>query len=191
MSDDNSLTSDSEASDIEADSWQCLDPNYIPAERLREKFFLVGLSCALLVGWLVFMFAVFSPNDLRSWLIGLSAAACVALVGYFGWKMPQWHFDTTRWREIHRGFEIQRGIWWWHRIFVPRERIQHTDVVRGPLMRRFGIAKLVIYTAGTHNHEISLDGLGAEQAESLRQSLLPQATPTKSTLEIPGANSSE
>ncbi len=43
-------------------------------------------------------------------------------------------------------------------------------------MRRFGIAKLVIYTAGTHNHEISLDGLNAQQAEKLRQSLLPQST---------------
>ncbi len=47
-------------------------------------------------------------------------------------------------------------------------------------MRRFGIAKLIIHTAGSHNHEITLEGLGAEQAESLRQSLLPQSFPIPS-----------
>lgn len=175
----------------EVDSWQCLDRNYVLAERLREKIFLVGLSCVLLVGWLVMMFSVFSPSDLRGWLIGLAAAVCVALLGYLGWNLPQWHFDTTRWREIHQGFEIRRGIWWWHRIFIPRERIQHTDVVRGPLMRRFGIAKLVIYTAGTHNHEVSLEGLGAEQAESLRQALLPPSSSTQSLTNVPGGSTGE
>ena len=51
-------------------------------------------------------------------------------------------------------------------------------------MRRFGIAKLVIYTAGTHNHEVSLEGLGADQAENLRQALLPQSTPKQAVVNV-------
>jgi Bacterial PH domain len=46
-------------------------------------------------------------------------------------------------------------------------------VVRGPIMRRFGLATLVVYTAGTQNHEIPLEGLTLEVAERLRRSLLP------------------
>jgi membrane protein YdbS with pleckstrin-like domain len=67
---------------------------------------------------------------------------------------------------------LQRGYVWWHRIFVPRERIQHTDVVQGPLMRRFNLATLVINTAGTHEHSISIEGLDFQRAEQLRASLL-------------------
>lgn len=175
MSNPDDVTS-TDSDDENADSWQRLDPNYVQAERFGDIIFVSILSVIGLIVWLVLMFAVFSPTELRVWLIGLGGLAFIGLLGYWGWYHPQWHFNTTRWREIHRGFEIRRGIWWWHRIFIPRERIQHTDVVRGPIMRRFGIAKLVIYTAGSHNHEVSLDGLNAQQAESLRQSLLPQSS---------------
>lgn len=167
------MTLDESLSDDATDAWQHLDPNSVPAERLSGFIFVAVLSVVLLIVWLIVMFAAFSPTDTRAWLIGLCGLLFCGLVGYLVWYLPQWSFETTRWREIHSGFEIRRGIWWWHRVFIPRERIQHTDVVRGPVMRRFGIAKLVIYTAGTHNHEINLEGLGAEQAEALRRSLLP------------------
>lgn len=181
-----SSTSSSEPSD----TWQQLDQNYVQAERLGGVIFIAILSFVLLIVWLVLSLAVFSPFELRSWLIGLGVLTVCALLGYWVWVHPQWNFDTTRWREIHRGFEIRRGIWWWHQIFIPRERIQHTDVVRGPLMRRFGLAKLIIYTAGTHHHEIGLEGLNADRAERLRQSLLPQSSlsqsnPLKATLPQP------
>lgn len=155
--------------------WQRLDPNFVQAERVSDAIFIAVLAAIVCVAWLVSMIVLFSLTSYISWLIILGGLAFCALLGWWGWFYPQWKFDSTFWREIHAGFEIRHGVWWWHRIFIPRERIQHTDVIRGPLMRRFGIAKLVIYTAGSHNHEVTLEGLSASQAESLRQSLLPQS----------------
>jgi uncharacterized protein len=55
---------------------------------------------------------------------------------------------------------------------VPRERVQHTDVERGPLGRRFGLATLVVHTAGHQDSEIRLEGLEHGTALAVRDRLL-------------------
>ena len=51
---------------------------------------------------------------------------------------------------------------------VPFVRVQHLDVVRGPLDKMFGTATLVVHTAGTHNSIITLPGLDPERASEIR-----------------------
>lgn len=70
------------------------------------------------------------------------------------------------------GFSVRRGVWWHSETFVPRARIQHIEVNHGPLARRFGIATLKVYTAGTHFAEIRVPGLAKTQALALRDDLL-------------------
>ena len=70
------------------------------------------------------------------------------------------------------GLEIHRGVWWRSRIRVPRSRVQHTDVHQGPLDRRWGLADLTVFTAGTEAAAIRLPGLPAERALALRDALL-------------------
>jgi len=55
---------------------------------------------------------------------------------------------------------------------VPRSRIQHTDVTQGPYERRFGLATLVVYTAGTEHASIPIEGLSHETALAFRDALL-------------------
>ena len=55
---------------------------------------------------------------------------------------------------------------------MPRSRIQHTDVTQGPYERRFGLATLVVYTAGTENASITIEGLSHETALAVRDALL-------------------
>ena len=50
--------------------------------------------------------------------------------------------------------------------------LPHTDVARGPIQRRFGLATLVIHTAGSHNYQINLEGLGYATAFEVRRYLL-------------------
>lgn len=71
-----------------------------------------------------------------------------------------------------RGIEIRNGVWWRHVINVPRSRVQHTDVRQGPIARRFGLAALVIHTAGTSNHTVALSGLEHETALRVRDYLV-------------------
>jgi membrane protein YdbS with pleckstrin-like domain len=70
------------------------------------------------------------------------------------------------------GLLIRRGVLWQSETFVPRPRIQHTDVDQGPIARRFGIAKLKVFTAGTQEGQLEVDGLRREDAIALRDKLL-------------------
>lgn len=149
-----------------------LHPDSIVVERWAGLIFVAVLGFIALMVWVPLTVTVFPIWDFRCWLIGLSCVALLGSLGAFVRMDPVWKFRNTRFRELPGGLELQRGYVWWHRIFVPRERIQHTDVVQGPLMRRYNLATLVINTAGTHEHSISIEGLDFQRAEQLRASLL-------------------
>jgi uncharacterized protein len=50
-------------------------------------------------------------------------------------------------------------------------RLQHVDLRRGPVERQFGLATLVLHTAGTHAASITIPGLDADEAVRLRDRL--------------------
>ena len=52
---------------------------------------------------------------------------------------------------------------------VPLNRIQHSEVVRGPLDRFFGLSSVKIYTAGGSSSDVSIPGLKLEEAEKVRE----------------------
>lgn len=77
--------------------------------------------------------------------------------------------------EVHKladGLLVKRGVFWRTEIFVPRSRIQHTDVNQGPLDRRWAMATLTLHTAGTHAEKIEVSGLHQPDALRLRDELL-------------------
>ncbi len=55
---------------------------------------------------------------------------------------------------------------------IPRVRIQDSDVSQGPLQRRFGVATLKLYTAGSRFTCNELPGLDHDRALDLRDTLL-------------------
>jgi uncharacterized protein len=109
----------------------------------------------------------------RSGLPLLPLAAGLGLLGgVLGWRYGGRRWRLTRWRLDARGLEIRRGVYWHHDIRVPRARVQHTDLHRGPLDRRWGMADLVVYTAGSEQAAVRLGGLDAADAQALRDALL-------------------
>lgn len=163
--------------------YQPLDPNIVVAERFAGMIVFGVLAILGIVGWLFLAFFVLDGLGWKSLLSGLGILLFLTGLGTLFWFDPLWKYRSTHWRETEKGFELKRGYVWWHHIFVPRERIQHTDVVQGPILRRYGMATLVINTAGTHEYSISVEGLPLSQAESLRSSLLPKRTISQSATE--------
>ena len=81
-------------------------------------------------------------------------------------------------RYIARGYDmgvdrlrVVRGLLFRHDTVVPFGRVQHLDVEQGPLERAFGIARLVLHTAGTHNSSVAVPGLGHETALEMREAI--------------------
>ncbi len=70
------------------------------------------------------------------------------------------------------GVQVERGVIWRSLVFVPDARIQHTEVNQGPLDRRWGMARLSIYTAATHYGAVSAPGLHHADALALRDELI-------------------
>jgi len=102
---------------------------------------------------------------------GLLLLLAIALL-LFGW----W-YGGARWRHAgvaldERGIAIRRGVWWRSETFVPRSRVQHTDINRGPIDRWLGLATLKLYTAGTRLASVETEGLENERAIALRDALV-------------------
>ncbi len=108
---------------------------------------------------------------LVAWL-GIAALALLAMLalctwlGYRSWKFTAWMLDDT-------GLHLRRGRYWQKEILVPRSRVQHLDIERGPIERHFGSATLVVHTAGTRQHALRQAGFSEADAVALRDALVP------------------
>lgn len=81
-------------------------------------------------------------------------------------------------RHAARGYDlgtdrlrVARGLWFRSDTVVPFGRVQHIDVTQGPLERAFGLATLVVHTAGTHNSSVALPGLAEGDAAAMREAI--------------------
>lgn len=70
-----------------------------------------------------------------------------------------------------RTIRIVRGYLLHIDTVVPFVRVQHIDVARGPIERMFGVASLVVHTAGTHNSIVTLPGLAPDSAATIRDTI--------------------
>jgi membrane protein YdbS with pleckstrin-like domain len=110
-------------------------------------------------------------GGLPVWLVmaALSLLAMLVLgtwLGYRSWKFTTWKLDDT-------GLHLRRGRYWQKEILVPRSRVQHLDLERGPIERHFGLATLVVHTAGTRHHAVRQPGFSEADALALRDALVP------------------
>jgi len=60
-------------------------------------------------------------------------------------------------------------------VTIPFNRIQHTEISRGPLERKFDLSTLKIYTAGGSTSDLSIPGLEKEEAKQLKDFVAKKA----------------
>ena len=105
-------------------------------------------------------------------LVYLATLALPGLLLFPLLVMPRWSHRRYRYRADDDGLEIRKGVWWRSHRFIPRSRLQHTDIAQGPLERRLGLANLVVHTAGTHEAKTTVSGLSLETARQVRDRLI-------------------
>jgi len=124
---------------------------------------LLGVSITLFVG---------SHGALVAALLAVGWLVLNAAITSLSFFWPPLRFRHTSYRVDARGIRIRRGVVWRSEISVPRSRVQHTDVSRGPVERGFGLASLTIHTAGTEHATVSLSGLAVDTANAIRNFLI-------------------
>jgi len=148
-----------------------LDPRYVACARCAGLAAAGGLALLAPPGLLVYWLGT-DASALRLLVLAASCTLLVALCAWLAWAFPPLKYRHLSWRLSRTGLEIRRGVCFRHRISVPRDRVQHTDVTRGPLERRFGLATLIVHTAGSHDSQVPLEGLRHEDALEVRDFLL-------------------
>ena len=148
-----------------------LDPASIAVGTIVGWIVACILSAGIAAGLLVLWLSVPWPRPALLAATAGGALACLALA-VIAVKLPPIEHRYVRYRLDQVGLEIRRGILWRAVISVPRSRVQHTDVNQGPIERRFGLATLVVHTAGTQSSSVQLGGLARETAFAIRDELL-------------------
>lgn len=151
-----------------ASQFQSLDRRVIGLWRVTS-------SLNVVVALIVLSTALFLPrivrHGYRPWVAVLMLATGV--IG--AWMAIWWPTRSYRgwgYRIDDRVLEIRNGVLFERVRLAPLSRLQHVDLQRGPFERRFGLASLVLHTAGTHAASMEIPGLEANEAVRLRDHLV-------------------
>ncbi len=139
----------------------------------RKVAGIVGLLTAVPVSLGLVTALVLLTLDAWPARIGLGLAL-VAALALAGWAIGRASWRRTQWKLDARGLSVKRGLVWRKEVLVPRTRVQHLDLERGPIERRFGLATLVVHTAGTRMNALRQHGFLDADAVALRDALLPE-----------------
>lgn len=102
-------------------------------------------------------------------LPSFSVAGAAILLGLAATVLlPRRRYRHWGYHEGEDELQIRRGMLVRVRTIVPFGRVQHIDVAQGPVQRPFGLATLILHTAGTHGANVSLPGLAMAEAEAMR-----------------------
>ncbi len=143
------------------------EANQLSPKSITVSRIIISIFSLLLVGITIFIAIVNS-----SWIkfsFGIGVAMIVFILGFI-WAKKR--YDYSFWWFTQEGLYIQKGVIWRARIFVPYNRVQHTDVAQGPLERKYSLGQLIIHTAGTKDSSVTLKGLEFELANELRNKLI-------------------
>jgi membrane protein YdbS with pleckstrin-like domain len=149
-----------------------VDPAWVTATRISSAIAAAMFAVPLVIGAVI---GSFLASDVPAMVrVGGFAGVAIVLVA-LGWSviaLPVLRHRRLRYRLDGQGLGIRRGVWWRSESWVPRSRIQHTDVTQGPVERAFGLATLVLFTAGTEHARVTLEGLREQRARTIRDHLV-------------------
>lgn len=129
------------------------------------------LRVRFLIFWLVIWVAAAMLDRIllqETEFVGFPTIAVFVIAAAGVLTAPQRIYSRLHYRLTEKLLQVVRG-WLFHvDTVVPLVRVQHIDVTRGPLEKMFGVATLVVHTAGTHNSIVTLPGLAPERAAQIR-----------------------
>ena len=122
---------------------------------------------AMLVGGIVVMALTGPPV----WVWVVVVVAAVALFG-LAWVLEGLAYDYRGVQLREHDVSTRRGLIGRSTISVPFTRVQHVTLERGAFDRLFGLAQVVIFTAGAIAADARVKGLTPERAERLREGII-------------------
>jgi len=150
-----------------------LEPGWIPANRFGGLIFW-GIFGAFVSGVLLTAFVAGKVATPKFLIAGGVIVAVFGSALLLSALWPTWEHARAGYRILPDRIESWSGVLWRRTVSVPISRVQYTDVKQGPLQRHYGIATLVVHTAGTVSSDVSFQGLPPALAGEVRDWLVAQ-----------------
>ena len=144
----------------EGDALTPLHPNYVKLVRIGT----LGFMLPFVIGALVLEVVGALPRG--AFLVPVLLVAAYLLI-----RVPLRRYQARGYQLGADRLRVVRGLLFRSDTVVPFGRVQHIDVHQGPLERGYGLATLVLHTAGTHNASVALPGLAHADALAMREKI--------------------
>ena len=105
---------------------------------------LIAIDVVLTAAWLILLFV----QPVIGIIVAPLAWAIIILPDIVAYIAIHLRYDTTWYVLSDRSMRIRRGIWTIHETTITYENIQNVSIKQGPVQRYFGIADVLVETAG-------------------------------------------
>ena len=148
--------------------WQALDPRFV--KRLQVS----GLIGAAIMTGAVLALHLVQARIGGHFPVGIAWLAPAVAV-FSGLIWPRISVPRKGYAVRDKDIVYKSGVFWRTVTAVPFNRVQHVETGSTPLDRRFKLATLQLYTAGSAGGDLKIHGLPAGVAERLRVFVLGKA----------------
>lgn len=150
-----------------------------PPQRLAARvvpywIFGDGMTSIVLTGLAWFLGRPWLADNWDQWSPALDNVLLGLCLGSLSMALLIPPLNYARWRYGFVGdlLLMRYGILFVEERAVPVRRMQHVDLVRGPIERLFGLATLVVFTAGNEGSAFRVPGLPVDVARELRDRIV-------------------
>lgn len=135
-----------------------LDPRHVHVLRIEA-----------IMGWLPLIAGAIATELVLDWPTGVLIGPVALVAAILILRLPVRRYRRKGYATTHDRLRYAQG-WLRHSdTVVPFGRVQHIDVKQGLVERWFGLATLIVHTAGTHNASVAVPGLARDRAVEVRE----------------------
>jgi membrane protein YdbS with pleckstrin-like domain len=158
----NNLVSNEQLPTIGNVVFEPLEKTYLKVSRI---VFMISGLIVLLIGFAVFLFI----KETRVPIVIYSCAGAFVVLTLVGWLSNNISFEHSGYALRERDILFKRGWFIRKTRAVPLKRIQHVSVQSGPIERKFGLASISIYTAGSEEADFTIKGITEPRAQQIKE----------------------
>ncbi|MGH7132751.1 MAG: PH domain-containing protein [Phycisphaerales bacterium] len=159
-------------------------PGYLRYVKLYFWIGLLGIDIVLTLAWLGITIAL----PIVGAILALPVLVLVVLPDVFAYIAIHLRYDTTWYVLTDRSVRLRRGVMVLKETTITYENVQNVTVHQGPIQRYFGIADLVVQTAGgggghpQHGGGVGHLGRieGVDNAQHIRDLIMTRARASRS-----------
>ena len=152
--------------------YQRLDPKWLILERISSA---IGYGIFSAIAATICVVVANNTEPPVPLILAIVGVALIPIVLLLIWFWPSWAYRRWSYCVDPKLIELRNGVVWQSSVMVPISRLQHVDMQRGPIERKFGLASLILHTAGTQDATHTIPGLRYDTASSLRDQLVDAA----------------